>query len=176
MEAYGNSMVSVLGKFYACSWGGKEESTSSYFMSWQPMHHQIYYQETVAIHARSAETLLLSGNLKEFAAHSLKLTWSNARCMVIWPNIWQRKELMRRSCLIPLSSLSKRSNFKASHWRSRTSFRVYSDVFTENWEVSRTSIQVPAKTKCKASYTCTEVCLQSISKKHSTRKSGTWNI
>ena len=36
---------------------------------------------------------------------------------------------MRRSCLIPLSGLSTRSNFKACHWRQDI-LEVYSDVFT----------------------------------------------
>ena len=158
MEAYGNSTVPVLGKFYVFL-SGKVGSTGNYSTSQQPMHHLIYSPEMVATLWQYSSLAVLwkhpdvpadsKGNPKQ-NLHSLKLTLTNPRCMVIHHIIWEMKELNRRICLISPSSLSTRSNFKTFHWRSMTSLEC-TLTYSLELGVSRTSIQVPAEIKCKAS-------------------------
>ena len=130
MEAYGNSTVDILGKFFAfLRWKGK-------------VYRQLFFVTTAnaspnllsrdgCYTLRSAEALLLHGIDKKFRRsqeiykwhpHSLQPLLTDHRCMVWHVTVWQKMEMVRRNCLIPISILSARSNSKAYHWRSRTSF------------------------------------------------------
>ena len=124
MEAYGNNTeFQVLGNFHA-------------FLRWKV---QVYRQLFYVTNANASPNLLSRdgcytlGVLKP--CYSVEMTETSSkfpakpqakptqpttdldqpRCMVCHHIIWQMKELVRRSYLIPLSGLSTRSNFKACH-------------------------------------------------------------
>ena len=147
------------------------------------MHHLIYSPETVATlwECSSLATLWKhqevpadsKGNPKQ-NLHSLKLTSTNPSCMVIHHIIWEMKELKRRSCLIPLSSLSTRNNFKACHWRSRTSLEctlMYSMELGSFQDLHTSS----SSNQMQSQWDMHQDMFQFIYRKLSTRKSGTWS-
>ena len=108
-------------------------------MSQQPMHHLIYSPETVATLWECSSLVTLwkyqevpadsKGNPKR-NLHSLQLTLSNSRCMVIHHIIWEMKKLMRRSCLIPTQQSLYKKQLQGVPLKKQDILRVYSDVFT----------------------------------------------
>ena len=107
MEAYGNSMVSVLGKFCA-------------FLRWKGrVYKQMFYIKSVnaSPNLLSRDSCYMLGVLKP--CYSVKTMKRSAHRL--W--IWQTMEITRRISQSPQNDQSVRSNYKEHHWRKWTSLR-----------------------------------------------------
>ena len=180
MEAYGNSAVEVLGKFHV-------------FLRWKG---RIYRQLFCVTTANASPNLpyrdgcYTLGVLK--SCYSVDTSGTSSRfqgkpqAKPTWPTtdldqpqmhgnlIHLSDEGTGEEKLIPLSSLSTRSNFKACHWRNRTSLectQMYSpelgsfqDLCTSSsWNQMQNQLDMHPN------------AFQFIYRKPSTRKSGIWN-